>query len=119
MASSRASGELAFYQIFISLGFQRETKAGLEPPSQFLEVLKSKLHGKCKETSTSPGVAKGNVWRPILFKYCHVQYDKKKKTKKLDIMKGEFVGKSKPTSHRSFVEDLICEHEISDISGRC
>ena len=59
--------------------------------------------------STPPEVAKRNAWGPILFKYCRVQYNKE--AKKLEITKGEFVGKCKPTSHRSFVEDLKCEHD--------
>ena len=115
MVSLRVSNELAFCQIFISFGFQREAKAGLEPPLQFLQVLKSKLHGKYKETSTPPGLAKGNAWGPILFQYCRVQYNKE--TKKLEIGKGEFVGKCKPTSHRSFVDNLKREHDAFNDDG--
>ena len=93
MASSRANGELAYNQSFILFGFQWEIEAGLEPPSQFSKVLKSKLHAKYKGTSIPPGVAKRSAWGPILFKYCSVQYNKEAKT--LEIMKGEFIGRCK------------------------
>ncbi|XP_067035698.1 uncharacterized protein [Acropora muricata] len=86
---------------------ERETEAGFEPPSQLSKVLKSKLHIKCKETSTPPHVAKRKPWGPILFKYCRVQFNKE--TKKLELMKGEFVGKQKITRHVSPVHDLKCE----------
>ena len=72
-------------------------KVGLEPPSQLSKFLKSKLHGKYKETLTPPGVAKRNVWGPILFKYCRVEHNQE--TGKLEIMKGKFVGKCKITRH--------------------
>ena len=110
LASSRVSGELAVYQIFISFGFQREIEAGLEPPSQFSNVLKAKLHGKYKETLTPPGVAIRNAWGPILFKYCRVQYNREQK--RLEIMKGEFAGKCKLTRHMSQVKDLKCYYDL-------
>jgi len=56
-----------------------EIEAGLEPSSRLSKVLKSKLYGKYKKTSTPPGVAKRNSWGPILFKHCRVQYNKEKK----------------------------------------
>ena len=103
------SGELAVHQFFISFGFQREIEAGLEPPSQFSNVLKSKLHGRYKESSTPAGVAKRNAWGPILFKYCRVQYNREQK--RLEIMKGEFAGKCKATRHMSLVKELKCDDD--------
>ena len=46
------------------------------------------------------GVAKRNAWGRILCTYCGVQYNKETK-KKLEILKGKFVGKSKPARHMS------------------
>jgi len=88
---------------------ESDTNAGFQPPSQLSKVLKSKLNGKYKETLTPPGVTKRKAWGPILFKYCRVLYNKE--TKKLEIMKGEFVGKCKPMSHTSFVEKLKYEQD--------
>ena len=91
--------------------FQWEIEAGLEPLSRLSKVLKSKLYGKYKQTSTPPGVAKRNSWGPILFKHCRVQYNKE--TKKLELMKGEFVGKYK-TRTVSHVKDRKCEVVFND-----
>ena len=60
---------------------------------------------------TPAGVATRKVWGPILIKYCRVQYNER--TKKLEIMKGEFVGKRKPTRHVSLVEDSN-DHAFND-----
>ncbi|XP_015770417.1 PREDICTED: uncharacterized protein LOC107348871 isoform X3 [Acropora digitifera] len=88
-------------------------EAGLEPPSQFSKVLKSKLYSKYKESSTPPGFAKRNAWGPILVNYCPVQYNKEKKT--LEIMKGEFVGKSKfHGDAEAFVDDHDYNNEDVD-----
>ena len=84
-----------YFPIFHFLGFQRETEVDLDPLSQFSKVLKSKLQGKCKETSNPPRVAKREASGPILFKYCRVQFNKE--VKKLELIKGEFVGKCKQT----------------------
>ena len=42
------------------------------------------------------------MWGPILFTYCRVEYGRE--TRKLEITKGEFVGKCKPTRQVSLVE---------------
>ena len=80
--------------------FQRQLDFALDAP----ELLKSKIHGKYKETSTPPGVAERHVWGPILFKYCPVQYSQV--TKKLEIPKGNFVGKCRPTRHMIVDQEL-------------
>ena len=51
------------------------------------------------------------MWRPILFKYCPVAYNQE--TRKLEIMKGKFVGKCKPTRHTP-LNDLKCHDDDSD-----
>ena len=102
-----------------------EFEGGLKLPLEFSEVLKSKLHRKYKETLTPPGVAKRNVWGPILYNHCRVQYSQK--TKKLEIMKGKFVGKCKQTrnmtdqelqddSHSDYEDDKI--DDIDDENGQ-
>ena len=108
------SGELAVSQFFISFGLQREMEAGLEPPSQFSKVLKSKLHGKYKQKSTPPGVGKRNASGPIaiVFKYGRVQYNREER--RLEIMKGEFVGKRKPTEGCSSAKDNVKKGDRDD-----
>ncbi|XP_068744465.1 uncharacterized protein [Montipora capricornis] len=69
-----------------------EVKAGLELPSELAKFLKSKVQCKYKGRIIPPGVATRNAWGPILFKYCRVQYNET--SKKLEMMKGEFAGKS-------------------------
>ncbi|XP_068710953.1 uncharacterized protein [Montipora foliosa] len=69
-----------------------EVKAGLELPSELAKFLKSKVQCKYKGRITPPGVATRNAWGPILFKYCRVQYNET--SKKLEMVKGEFAGKS-------------------------
>ena len=97
---------------FISLGFQLDIEAGLEPSSRLSKVLKSKLYGKYKKISTPPGVAKRNSWGPILFKHCRVQYNKEKKT--LELMKGVFVGTHKTNRTVSLSKARKCEDVLSD-----
>ena len=94
-----------------SMQFPGALKGGLEPSSRFSKVLKSKLHGKCKETSIPRGMKKRDVWGPILFKYCRVRYSNE--TRKLEIMKGDFVGKCKPTRPVTLVEGLKCKDDAS------
>ena len=76
-------------------------------PMQFPVGLKPTLVDKFKVKSTPPGVAKRNSWGPILFKHSRVQYNKE--TKKLELMKGEFVGKYNITRAKSLVKDRKCE----------
>ncbi|XP_029192489.1 uncharacterized protein LOC114958811 isoform X2 [Acropora millepora] len=87
----------------------REIEAGLEPLSHFSKVLKSKVHGKYKKTSSPAGVAKRNVWGPILYQCCPVQYNREKK--KLEIMKGEFAGQA--TRHISNVKKKLYDDDAS------
>ncbi|XP_029199599.2 uncharacterized protein LOC114964436 isoform X3 [Acropora millepora] len=91
-----------------------EFECSVELPFELSEVLKSKLHGNYKQTLTPPGVAKRNVWGPILFKHCRVQYSQE--TRKLEIMKGEFVGTSRATRRISLDKDSKCKDDafISD-----
>ncbi|XP_068710965.1 uncharacterized protein [Montipora foliosa] len=78
----------------------RRMHAVLELPSELpiAKVFKSKVHGTYKEKIIPPGVATRNTWGPILFKYCRVQYNET--SKKLEMVKGEFVG-----IHRGTEED--------------
>ncbi|XP_015777273.1 PREDICTED: uncharacterized protein LOC107355245 isoform X2 [Acropora digitifera] len=69
---------------------EREIEARLEALSHFSKVLKSKVDGKYKKTSSPAGVAQRNVWGPILYNCCPVQYNREEK--RLEIMKGEFAG---------------------------
>ncbi|XP_068708072.1 uncharacterized protein [Montipora foliosa] len=66
--------------------------AELELPSELAKVLQSKAQCTYKEKIIPPGVATRNAWGPILFKYCRVQYNET--SKKLEMVKGEFAGKS-------------------------
>ena len=76
----------------ISFCFQWGIDAVLELPSELPKVLKSKVQCRYKEKIIPPGVATRNAWGPILFKYCCVQYNET--SKKLELVKGEFVGNS-------------------------
>ena len=84
----------------ISFCFQRGVHAVLELPLELpiAKVLKSKVHCTYKEKIIPPGVATRDAWGPILFKYCRVQYNET--SKKLKLVKGEFVG-----IHRGTEED--------------
>ena len=66
---------------------------GLPSELPIAKVLKS--HCIYKEKIIPPGVATRDEWGPILFKYCHVKY--KETSKKLEMEKGEFVGKQRGT----------------------
>ena len=112
MASSRVSGELAFYTFLISFGFQREIEAGVQLQPPIPEGLLSQLKVKFKHLFTPPGVATRNAWGPILFKYCPVQYDGE--TRHLKIKKPTCVGNCKPTRHMSLLEDLKCDAFMND-----
>ncbi|XP_067035519.1 uncharacterized protein [Acropora muricata] len=88
----------------------REIEARLEALSHFSKVLKSKVDGKYKKTSSPAGVAKRNVWGPILYDCCPVQYNREEK--RLEIMKGEFAGPA--TRHISNVKKLYDDDASSD-----
>ena len=77
----------------ISFCFQWGIDAELELPSELAKVLKPKVQCTYKENIIPPGVATRNAWGPILFKYCRVQYNET--SKKLELVKGEFVGNSR------------------------
>ena len=87
----------------ISSCFQWGIDAELELPSELAKVLQSKTQCTYKENIIPPGVATRNAWGPILFKYCRVQYNET--SKKLDMVKGEFAGKS--TISRATKEDNV------------
>ena len=65
--------------------------AGVEPPSPFNKIIKSRLSFPYDETTVPPGVSIRNGWGPILLKCCRVDYNKE--NNRLEIKKGEFVGK--------------------------
>ena len=54
------------------------------------------------------------MWRPILFKCCPVAYNQE--TRNLEIMKGKFVGKCKPTRHKplKWYDDAFDEDDDDD-----
>ena len=54
------------------------------------------------------------MWGPILYNHCRVQYSQK--TKKLEIMKGKFVGKSKKPRPRTIDQELQDDSD-SDYEG--
>jgi len=93
-----------------------EFECDVELPLELSEVLKSKLHGNYKQTLTPPGVAKRNVWGPILFKHCRVQYSKE--TRKLEIMKGVFVGTSRASDDNDEEEDHNNIDDVDDEDGQ-
>ncbi|XP_044172140.1 uncharacterized protein LOC114964437 isoform X2 [Acropora millepora] len=92
------------FEVVGERGQMRPLESAVNPPSELPEIFKSKIHAKYKATLTPPGVAKRNVWGPILYNHCRVQYSQK--TKKLEIMKGKFVGKSKKTRHMTVYQEL-------------
>ncbi|XP_015780315.1 PREDICTED: uncharacterized protein LOC107358209 isoform X1 [Acropora digitifera] len=100
------------FEVVGERGRLRELESAVNPPSELPEILKSKIHAKYRATLTPPGVAKRNLWGPILFTYCPVQYNQK--TKKLEIMKGKFVGKSKTTRHMTFDQELQDDSDSDD-----
>ena len=64
----------------------------------------SRLSGHYDETTVPPGVLIRNEWGPILLKCCHVDYNKE--NSRLEIKKGEFVGKhTKGGGNRGNVND--------------
>lgn len=63
-----------------------------------------------KKLFTPPGVATRNVWGPILFKYCRVQYNEE--TRKLELV--EFVGNFATTRHLSLPEDDAFSNDGND-----
>lgn len=88
-----------------------EVEARLQPSDWYLLNLISKLFFKFKEVFIPSGVATRNKSAPILFKYCRVQY--KEEAKKLEIMKGEFIGNYVPTRNMELSKDLKCEGDAS------
>jgi len=70
---------------FHSLAFQVEM-----PP--FVQILIPHLKAHCKGTYIPPEVASRTVQAPFLFKCCRVGYNKE--ANRLEIRKGEYVGKT-------------------------
>ena len=54
--------------------------------------MKPRFEIRYDETTVPPGVSIRDEWGPILFKCCHVNYNKE--NNRLEIKKGEFVGKT-------------------------
>ena len=82
----------------------------LPPYLQFLNlngISAIKVHGK--HTCIPPGAPARNTEAPFLFKCCRVEYNKE--TSRLEICKGEYVGKV-VTLHRSV--DAACSEEDNE-----
>ena len=74
--------------------------------------------------TTPPGVAARNVQGPVLFKCCKVTYNKK--SQRLEIPKGEYIGKTVVKTNRDGTEDdgayddslvILGETDETDSSG--
>lgn len=70
---------------------QEEINATLEPPV-CADLVFPEMSGRIKKTTIPPGVATRNTPGPLLFKCCKVNYNKE--TQRLEIAKGEYVGKT-------------------------
>ena len=64
----------------------------MSAPSQFIQFFKPDARVHYRDTRKPPEVASRNSPGPFLFKCCHVDYIKK--DNRLEIRKGEYVGKT-------------------------
>ena len=70
-----------------------------------------------KTTQTPPGVAARNIKGPLLFKSCRVDYNKK--TNRLEIRKGEYIGKTVYHSRNAESTPNVEGGEYYDIIVNC
>lgn len=75
---------------YCPLDLQREYKALVGPVPQSANILYGGVGYQTRQTPS--GVAARNFQGPLLFKYCRVDYNKK--TNRLEIPKGEYIGKT-------------------------
>ncbi|KAL9985265.1 hypothetical protein ACROYT_G007645 [Oculina patagonica] len=78
---------------------ENELAAALAPSPKSAEVLSSLVNARYKGTSIPPGVAARNIRGPLLFKCCHATYNKE--TRRLEIPKGEYIGKTVNKTQRA------------------
>ncbi|XP_078357447.1 uncharacterized protein LOC144642357 [Oculina patagonica] len=76
-----------------------ELAAALAPSPKSAEFLSSQVNARYKGTSIPPGVATRNIRGTLLFKCCHATYNKE--TRRLEIPKGEYIGKTVNKTHRA------------------
>ena len=77
---------------------QMELDAGIEFPS-IARILVPNASAHYKETIIPHGVAARNVRGPLLFKCCRVDYNKE--SNRLEIHKGDYVGKTVTTTRET------------------
>ena len=79
-----------------------------------------------KTTQTPPTVAARNIQGPLLFKCCRVDYNNKKNNR-LEIPKGEYIGKivhctrntdSTPKAEDSEYDDIIVNSSLDEIDSQ-
>ena len=82
----------------------------LPPQLQFLSLHRnSPLRIHARETYFPPDAAARNSQAPFLFKCCRVDYNKE--TNRLEISKGEYVGKVVTKRHRNIASEATCSDE--------
>ena len=87
------------------------------PP--FVQILIPHLKAHCKGTYIPPEVASRTVRAPFLFKCCRVGYNKE--VNRLEILKGEYVGKTVTTQDVEYGDSLPVEiymDDDGDLSGQ-
>ena len=86
----QTNNDLSLTAAYCSLDFQGAYKAVVKPvPWSANSVFGSAGY---QTQQTPPGVAARNFQGPLLFKWCRVEYNKK--TNRLEIPKGEYIGKT-------------------------
>ena len=70
-----------------------------------------------KTHRTPPGVAARNYQGPLLFKWCRVEYNKK--TNRLEIPKGEYVGKTLYAYNRDAPAEEDGDNYMHDFIVNC
>lgn len=108
---------------YCPLDLQEEYNARVDP----LPWSASIVYGTAgfKTTQTPPTVAARNIQGPLLFKCCRVDYNKK--NNRLEIPKGEYIGKvvhcnrnvdSTPKAEDSEYDDIIVNSSLDEIDSQ-
>ena len=69
-----------------------EVTAGVDPIPKSANIVFPQVNARFSSTNIPPGVAARNIPGPLLFKCCHVEYNKE--TNRMDIPKGEYIRKT-------------------------
>ena len=108
-------------EAYCQLDLQREAKAFIGPLPRSANIVYGSLGFKTKQIPS--GVAKRNIKGPLLFKWCRVEYNKN--TNRLEIPKGEYIGKtcyrtaeSTPKAEDDEYCDIIVNCNLDEIDSQ-